>query len=139
MFDIFDRDHSGAIDYDEFLRGVSGDMNEFRTNLCKKAFTIMDKDKSGELDINDIKGTYNAKKHPDVIAGKKTEEEVLCEFLDTFEQHYSNAHPGQRDGTITMDEWLEYYTNVSMSVDRDDYFQLMMNNAWNMDGSRVKK
>lgn len=49
----------------------------------------MDKDKSGVLDMDDIKEVYNAKKHPDVIAGKKTEQEILGEFLDTFEMHYS--------------------------------------------------
>jgi len=64
-------------------------MNSFRRGLCEKAFRIMDKDRSGVLDINDIKGVYNAKSHPDVKAGKKTEEEVLGEFLDTFETHYA--------------------------------------------------
>lgn len=49
----------------------------------------MDKDRSGVLNIDDIKDVYNGKKHPDVIKGKKTEEEVLGEFLDTFEAHYS--------------------------------------------------
>lgn len=49
-------------------------MNGFRRRLTEKAFKIMDKDKSGVLDINDLKGTYNAKKHPDVINGKKTED-----------------------------------------------------------------
>jgi hypothetical protein len=26
-----------------------------------------------------------------------------------------------------------------MSVDRDDYFELMMNNAWNLKGDKVTK
>lgn len=34
LFCVFDRDGSGAIDYDEFLRGVRGGMNEFRVNLA---------------------------------------------------------------------------------------------------------
>lgn len=61
LFRIFDRDGSGKIDYEEFLRGVRGEMNQFRVNLCKKAFNIMDKDKSGILDLDDIKQAYNAK------------------------------------------------------------------------------
>jgi len=32
-----------------------------------------------------------------------------------------------------------YYNKVSMSIDRDDYFELMMNNVWNLDGKRVTK
>jgi len=64
-------------------------MNSYRRGLCERAFKIMDKDKSGVLNIDDIKGVYNGKHHPDVKSGKKTEEEVLGEFLDTFELHYS--------------------------------------------------
>ncbi len=139
LFKLFDRDGSGSVDYDEFLRGVRGEMNQFRINLCKKAFSIMDKDKSGSLDIDDIKGVYNAKMHPDVKSGKKTEDDVLGEFLDTFEMHYSLNHENSRDRTITMDEWIEYYNNVSMSIDDDKYFELMMNSTWNLDNSRVTK
>ena len=39
------------------------------------------------------------------------------------------------DHIVSKDEWVEYYNNVSASIDRDDYFALMMNNAWNLDGS----
>jgi hypothetical protein len=84
----------------------------------------MDSDRSGQLDINDIRQTYNAKQHPKVISGEKTEDEILAEFLDTFEDHYADmkGHADARDGTITMQEWLEYYNNVSMSIDNDEYF-----------------
>jgi Ca2+-binding EF-hand superfamily protein len=139
LFRIFDRDRSGKIDYEEFLRGVRGEMNQFRVNLCKKAFNIMDKDRSGVLNVDDIRQTYNAKQHPDVKAGKKTEDDILMEFLDTFEMHYSFSHENTRDGQISMDEWIEYYNNVSMSIDDDKYFELMMNSAWNLDNSRVNK
>lgn len=90
LFNIFDRDRSGVIDYEEFLRGVRGEMNEFRKALAMRAFAIMDKDSSGVLDISDIRQTYNAKMHPDVKAGKKTEDEILFEFIDTFELHHSD-------------------------------------------------
>jgi hypothetical protein len=101
----------------------------------------MDKDRSGQLNINDIRDTFNAKQSPDVQSGKKTEEEVLSEFLDTFEDSFADqkGQEDARDGNVTVQEWLEYYNNVSMSIDRDDYFELMMNNAWNLDGKRVTK
>lgn len=85
MFGAFDRDGSGTIDYDEFVRGVRGPMNKFRVEIVKKAFKKIDRDGSGILDLNDIKGVYNASRHPDVKSGKKTEDEVLGEFLETFE------------------------------------------------------
>ena len=33
------------------------------------------------MSIADIRGVFNAKKHPEVIERKKTEEQVLTEFL----------------------------------------------------------
>ena len=38
-----------------------------------------------------------------------------------------------------MDEWVEYYNNVSMSIDDDKYFEVMMTSAWNLDGSKTAK
>lgn len=131
-FKAFDRKNTNAIDYDEFLRTIRGNMNDFRKNLCMQAFKKMDKDGSGVLTIDDIRGTYNAKFHPEVKAGKKTEDEVFLEFLETFEHTYDMLAGEKADGQITIDEWLEYYENVSMSIDDDAYFELMMNNCWRM-------
>ena len=141
VFDMFDRDGSGDVSYDEFLRMVRGEMNQFRISIAKKAYKIMDKDGSGMLDINDIRQNFNAKQHPDVKAGKKTEDQILGEFLDTFEDHFADVkgQEDSRDGIINMKEWIEYYNNVSMSIDDDQYFEVMMNNAWNMDNSKVTK
>lgn len=138
-FDAFDRDGSGSISYEEFLRTIRGRMNPTRMALAKKAFSMMDKDGSGVLDINDIRQSYNARQHPDVKAGKKTEDEILMEFLGTFEDHFDSmkGHADSRDGKISMEEWIEYYNNVSMSIDLDEYFAVMMNNVWDMDGARA--
>jgi len=77
---------------------------------------------------------YNAKKHPAVIDGRKTEEQVLGEFLETFETHHNVMHDNARDFRVDMDEFIEYYTNVSASVDDDMYFSQMMNASWNLSG-----
>lgn len=36
--------------------------------------------------------------HPDVKQGKKTEDDILLEFMDTFEMHHAITHPEDRDG-----------------------------------------
>ena len=46
-FDIFDRDGSGEISYDEFLRSIRGTMNPQTTAIAKKAYAMMDTDRSG--------------------------------------------------------------------------------------------
>jgi Ca2+-binding EF-hand superfamily protein len=39
-----------------------------------KAFNKLDKNGNGWIDIDDIRGVYDAKKHPDVLQGKKSED-----------------------------------------------------------------
>lgn len=137
IFNMFDPDRNGLINYNEFLRGMMGEMNERRTALVMRAFAIIDRDGSGTLDKSDIKGSYNASKHPDVLARKRTEDDVLSEFLDTFEAQFAIRNQGQtRDGRVSQDEWLEYYQGISASIDNDDYFEVMMTNAWNLDGKK---
>jgi Ca2+-binding EF-hand superfamily protein len=89
IFRQFDRDGNGEINYDEFLRSIVGRMNDRRKMIVTLAFKKFDSDSNGYINIEDLKGKYNAKNHPDVKLGKKTEEDILYEFLDTFEQHYS--------------------------------------------------
>ena len=70
-----------------------------------------------------------------MLEGRKTEEMVLGEFLETFETHH-NLNPGaQNDQIVTREEWIEYYTNISASIDDDEYFTVMINNSWNLSGS----
>ena len=132
VFTAFDLNRDGTIDYDEFLRIIRGDLNSNRLGLVKKAFKKLDKDGSGVVDLDDIRDVYNATRHPDVISGRKTEEQVLLEFLETFETHHNIQNNGRSDGQVTLDEFIEYYNNVSMSVEDDRYFELMMTNAWNL-------
>ena len=108
-------------------------MNQFRSGFVQKAFKILDKDNSGTVDIHDIKGVYDATKHPDVKSGKKTEDDILLEFLETFETHHNTLSGEANDSSVTWEEFKEYYTNVSSSIDNDEYFQLMMTNAWKLD------
>ncbi len=38
----------------------------------------------------------------------------------------------EADGIVTFEEFCDYYEGVSCSIDRDDYFALMMKNAWKL-------
>lgn len=63
-------------------------MNNFRKKLVEQAFNKLDRDHNGDITIDDLRGVYNASNHPDVKSGKKTENQVLQEFLKTFETVY---------------------------------------------------
>lgn len=50
----YDVDGDGNITYDEFLKGLRDDLTERRKLMVEKAWTIMDKDKSGKITVSDI-------------------------------------------------------------------------------------
>ena len=105
LFDMFDSNQSGIIDFLEFVDTLQGPISKKREDLCIKAFNHLDKRNSGFLEFDDIlckgfygvsdfcKGYYNAKAHPDVKNKRRSEEEILSEFLDTFEQHHAYYVP----------------------------------------------
>jgi Ca2+-binding EF-hand superfamily protein len=143
LFDLFDENKDGDLNYDELILNIKGEINPFRQSLIKKAFTKLDDNKNGFLEASDVKSVYNAAKHPDVIKKKKTEEEVLQDFLETFEAHRSMSKNDDKsklkDGRVTFNEFLDYYSNVSSSIDDDKYFELMITNAWNLDNKTYGK
>ena len=137
-FVSFDRDNTGEIDYDEFLRTIRGEMNDFRRNLVNQVFNKLDINGNGEISFDEIQAKYNAKNHPEVLSGKKTEEQVLKEFMDTFQDTYNYLCGTETDNIITLEEFMEYYENVSMTIDNDEYFETMLTNGWNLNQNQEK-
>ena len=115
----------GVVDYEEFLAAVRGKMNEARRSVVQKAFRKMDRKRDGVINMEDINKFYNAKNHPDVLAGKKTETEVLEKFLGNFDTIV-------KDLKVSFDEFCAYYEGVSVSCSTDEYFKAMMASAWSL-------
>lgn len=40
----------------------------------------------------------------------------------------------KRDQIVTIEEFEDYYKDMSASIDSDDYFELMIRNAWHIAG-----
>lgn len=103
-------------------------MNDRRRNLVGLAFHVLDSDRSGVIDLADMRLAYSAKSHPDVVMNRKTEDEILADFMTNFQV-------GKKQKTaITLDDFCDYYASISASVDSDDYFELMIRNAWHISG-----
>ncbi|CAF1065435.1 unnamed protein product [Adineta ricciae] len=124
LFRLIDADHSGSIDYEEFLRKLRPPINNFRLDLIAKAFAKLDKNHDGQITVEDLRGVYIVKNHPKYVNGEWSEDQVLRHFLDCFD------YGKHKDGIVTRDEFVDYYSGVSASIDNDMYFDLMMRNSW---------
>lgn len=87
----------------------------------------MDRDGSGQIDASDVYHLYDVSQHREFIEGTKTKDEILADFLNSFD-----GVRGNNDGKISKEEWFEYYTDLSVSVPSDDYFVQMMESVWNI-------
>jgi len=125
LLKFYDVDGDGNITYEEFIRGLREPLTERRQKIVRKAFDLMDKDGSGAISLKDVVQIYDVSRNKDFIDGKKSKEEIIKDFLSGFE-----GVKGNRDGTITWEEWNDYYTDLSMSLVDDNQFIAMMESAW---------
>ena len=121
----FDTNKDGNINFDEFLVGLRGSLNEARQAVVDAAYSKFDADGSGKITASDLRGVYNCTAHPKVISGEMTEDEVFLEFLACFGDK-------NNDGCITKAEWDDYYAAVSSNIDNDDHFVELICNAWKL-------
>ena len=118
----FDTNKDGQLSFDEFLRAIRGALNQRRLDMVHQAYRVLDKDGSGQVTIEDISIAYDVSFHPDFQSGRKTRDEVLSDFMTVWETH-------KRDQIVTIEEFEDYYKDMSASIDSDDYFELMIRNA----------
>eukprot|EP00658_Telonema_sp_P-2_P050434 TRINITY_DN38471_c0_g1_i1.p1 TRINITY_DN38471_c0_g1~~TRINITY_DN38471_c0_g1_i1.p1 ORF type:complete len:276 (+),score=77.73 TRINITY_DN38471_c0_g1_i1:142-969(+) len=126
LMQYFDRNGDGNISVGEFVTGLRPKMSDARTALVKLAFLRLDKNPDGVVTMGELRGLYRAERNPAVLRGEKTVDEVLKEF--------SAAWNANGDQVITENEFLDYYKDLSATIDNDSYFELMVRNAWHISG-----
>ena len=103
-------------------------MSYERKQLVRQAFDRLDPNGSGVITTDEILATYDTSTHPDIASGLKNPSDVAEEILGQFR---NGGTPG---GTVTWPEFLDYYKGLSVGIDDDSYFELMIRNAWHLAG-----
>ncbi|GAB1602960.1 calcyphosin-like protein [Argonauta hians] len=125
LFQDFDSDGNQMIDFEEFLKQLRPPMNKSRIDVVMQAFSKLDKTNDGIITVEDLKGVYNARKHPKYLSGEYTEKQCLQLFLEPFDTDI-------KDGQVTKEEFLNYYSGVSNSINDDDYFDMIIRSSWDL-------
>jgi len=95
-----------------------------RRNAIAEAFGAIDRTRTGAVNATVVVNAYRAAQHPEVLAGRMSEEAARAEFLDTFECG------GEAEGLVTLDEFLRYH--ILLPIEDDNYFELLLRNTWGL-------
>ena len=129
FFFILDLCDSNSISTNELLRLIRGNLNEKRKNLITEQFNNINTKNEKWISTIYLKSIYNNKEHPEVILGRKNENEIFNEFnytLDIF------LNIKKRENKINYKDFIEYYIPISSSIDNDNYFENMIKGVWNI-------
>ncbi|ORC91491.1 EF hand family protein [Trypanosoma theileri] len=125
LFKKFDRDGNGLIVAQEFLRELREDMPPQRLDAVIKAFQQLTIEGAGSVDFVDMLNLFkfNATQIPDVERGILSYEEAIFDFI--------NCWPGKNNtDTVTLDDFVAYYTDVSPAVEDDESFMALVERSW---------
>eukprot|EP01062_Namystynia_karyoxenos_P074518 TRINITY_DN71446_c0_g1_i1.p1 TRINITY_DN71446_c0_g1~~TRINITY_DN71446_c0_g1_i1.p1 ORF type:complete len:458 (+),score=147.89 TRINITY_DN71446_c0_g1_i1:103-1476(+) len=126
---MFDRDRDGRIGITEFLTALRGGISAKRRAYVQRAFQIFDQNGDGRLTLDEIRARFRAAGHPLVVQGERSEEEVLNDFVASFDDA---TNP---DGIISKQEFEQYYAGVSAGIDSDEYFIALLKQTWDLGDS----
>ena len=135
IFKIFDKDNTGQINYDEFIRTLIGQISPRRDYLIKSIFNLVSNGRN-ELSINDLKKNYNSSRDPEWVARKKTREQVIADFVELLEifLEYNSKMSKSTPGYMNFEDFYKFYSQISMGISDNNYFEYLVNNVWNLDG-----
>ena len=112
VFNLFDKNHDGSIDFNEFMSKLHTQMNPKRYNAVKKIFDRVDIDNTGTITVMDfVKNKHNNKG-------------------TWFMTHVIGDYNVDNKNVITFSEFINYYSDLSLSFDNDDLFIADLEKCW---------
>ena len=135
LFNYFDKEGNGYIKYEEFLNELCNNLNQFRKDILKQVFNKIDEKEKGFITVGIIRHEYNPKGNPLVRQGKRSEDEILAEFLDVLEYHFNlliekNEDIDVNELEVDFEEFCNFYKNISLCIEDDKYFEIMVLSEW---------
>ena len=136
LFKAYDFNQTGEIDYHEFIKGILGDLNNFRKKVLENVFNKLDSGKKGSITVGTLREEFTPGQHPDCRLGKRNEYDILAEFIDVLEYHFNllNEKNGETqeidDIKIDFEDFIDFYKNISITIEDDRMFEITLYGEW---------
>eukprot|EP00111_Clytia_hemisphaerica_P018268 TCONS_00054022-protein len=125
IWKLIDENNDEFLDYGEFTRGFFGEMTEHRKKWVRKAFTRLDTSSSGVGEATNFYKFFCPSKHPSVIKGELSEENLMNNMEEIFQIT-------RRKRDIHYSIFEAFYEGVSLSVTSDEGFTSLIRSTWSM-------
>ena len=135
LFNYFSN-NSEYLDFNRFIRFFKKELNESKLDRVEKIFWALKYDNSEEneeIPMSLVKNRYTAKRHPDVIGHRKTEDEKINEFKESFDINYNILNSKQNNNNSTLvdfDTFANFYEYVSFIYENDGEFKDLLISTW---------
>lgn len=137
LLTALDTNGSGDVCLGEFLHALKGKMPQRRKDITLEAWKVLagryviesEKNKTftnRSVLVRDMANAMDFSFDPDVKAGTKSIQQAKETFQSIFDI--------DKNGVVVFSEFLDYYSNVSATIEDDNYYELMMRNAWHISG-----
>jgi hypothetical protein len=134
LFKLYDKKNSGEIIYDNLINEIVGNLSEERKYLINLAFEKISGGKD-TVNINVMRNKFYPAGHPDVIIGRRTEQDILSEFLDNIDYHFNLLNQGKNndEDEITNQDFIDFYRYISVGIASDGDFKKIINGVWSLE------
>jgi len=132
IYDNFDINKDGKIQYSELVQTLRSDMSESRLTIVKQAFGHLSCG-APAIAFEDLVQKYNAPAHPRVQAREKKAETVFQNFVEGMGSKAQN-------GNVTADGFVAYYADLNsvLPLEKESYFVDLVLKTWNMKNTAVQ-
>ena len=126
------KNNNKYLDFSSFIRNFKKELNDNKLSSVEQAFTNIDVNENEKVPLNIIKKKFRGDRHPDMLSGRKTEEEIILEFLDCFNINYEilNLDSKQNSNYVDFEIFANFYEYVSFIYPDDKEFANIVRASW---------
>lgn len=123
----FDTTGNNVVCAQDFLAELRGTMPLARMQAVIYAYQQLSIEGRGSVEFKDMCSLFclNAATIPDVVDGVLQREEAVLDFESCWP-----GRMGCKVGTVTLDEFVEYYADVSPAEESDERFCKLLQQSW---------
>jgi len=118
-------DEDYRVDYVRFLRLIKCHMPTVRVASVRDAYRKLQRVAGGPVTISHLERCFEVRWNREVQSQRQSEQEFMQEFLSQW--MIDNA-----EGIVSWDDFLNYYVDVSLTVDDDIVFVELLRQCWNL-------